>query len=105
MAFKQFAKITFYFIGKTNNFYKGELETMKLVAADKKALRFGYKQTKLYDLLEEFRDSGLDCVEVTEYHHKNAKSCYSCLTNSIRRFRMPIKAHIEDDKVFLMRIV
>ena len=44
-----------------------------------------------YNILVEFQESGLDCVELREYPHKNASSAAVCLSLSIKRFRFNIK--------------
>lgn len=77
---------------------------MKQVPRDIKTL--GYRnRSSIREFLEEFIDGGQKCVEVTEYHHKNAESCSASLYNSAKRYRMLdiIEVSMRKGKVFLIR--
>ncbi len=63
-----------------------------------------YAKSNNYKILQEFIDSGLDCVEVTEYNHTNHTSCQSSLWKSIRTYRMnSIRCFSRKGKVFLIK--
>lgn len=78
---------------------------MKLVPYDYKKLGkvHGYS-TKNVELIEEFESSGLDCVEIVGYRHKDARSCYHSMVNSIKRSRIGgIKCILRNGRVFLIK--
>ena len=60
---------------------------MKLVPYDISKIRY-YRPCKLQVILNEFVNSGLDCVEVKDFTHKNAKSCANALNTSAKKSRM-----------------
>lgn len=62
---------------------------MELVKRDIKNIRrvsFFFKKSDNLIALEEFIESGFDCVEVKKFTQKSAKSCASSLRNSIKRY-------------------
>lgn len=74
---------------------------MKLIKANIEDAKRTYNRIR--KTLEEFRDSGEACMEVTEYTHKHAKSCASSLTTSVRRFKMfNIQVITKKGRVFLI---
>ena len=78
---------------------------MKLVPYNGKDLNVnGYKKTKNLCVLEEFRDSDLDCAEVKEYTHCSADCCAASLNNSIKVFRLNrLRAIVRKGKVYLIK--
>ena len=89
---------------------KGEF-IMKLVYGTKE--EFGLdvracciKSTKIYELLDEFVESGKDVAEV-RYDQKNAKSAYATIRASIGRYKERYENLISvtrrGDRVFLIR--
>lgn len=61
---------------------------MELVKRDIKNIRrvSFFKKSDNLIALEEFIESGFDCVEVKKFTQKSAKSCASSLRNSIKRY-------------------
>ena len=57
---------------------------MKLVPYDMKKLN--YKPTKNSELFAEFMNSDVECAQLVEHGHKDAKCAQSCLRNSALRF-------------------
>lgn len=77
---------------------------MKLVAYDVKKVACNYKRTSILEILEEFRDSDMECAKVEDFPHKNAHSCASSLNQGIKRFRMPcVRAFVRNGEVFLIK--
>lgn len=78
---------------------------MKLVPYEREKLEgLGYKPTKLLALLDEFVQSGLDCVKVEGWTHKTAASCASSLAVAIKRQnRSGIRAVLRNGEVFLIK--
>lgn len=66
-----------------------------------------FKVCRNQQLLEDFIDSDLDCAEVKDFTHINAKSCQSSLTASARRFGVnkSVKVILRDNRVFLIRAI
>lgn len=79
---------------------------MRLVPADiNKVRKTGYKRTKNLELLLEFEESNLDCVEIVDYHHKSSSSCESSIANSIKNFGFDfIKVVVVDKRVYLIKL-
>lgn len=63
-----------------------------------------YTKSGNQTLLEAFADSGLDCVKVEGWTHKNAGSCAASIRNSIERFHMNnFNCVARGGEVFLIR--
>lgn len=63
-----------------------------------------YTKGKVHRLLLEFAESGLDCVKVEDYPHKNAYNCTSALQGAIKHYGFnTIRAMTRDGEVFLIR--
>lgn len=82
---------------------------MELVAYDKEKLpslrSHGWKKSENLLLLEKFIDSGLDCMKVEGWKHKNARVCSSSLANSIKRYKINgVRAFTLKDEVFLIKV-
>ena len=78
---------------------------MKLVPYNVEKLRAGFKRTKNQTILEEFANSDYDCVEIKDFSHKNAKSCSSCLSLSVKRFGYQnIRVVQRGNQVFLIKV-
>lgn len=59
-----------------------------------------------YRILTDFANGNQDCVKVVDYTHKNAKSCYTSLANSINRYRKgTMKAIMRGDDVYLVKTI
>lgn len=80
---------------------------MKLVPYNKNDIdrKHLYRQGRNMRMLEEFMESGLDCVKIEDYPHKNATICQQNLTVSITRMglRKSVKVVKRKDEVFLLR--
>lgn len=78
---------------------------MKMVPYDSKKLGdIRSYSTENVRFLEEFVNSDLDCVEVVNYKHRDAKSCFSSFYKSIRRSRIGgIKCMMRQGRVFLVK--
>lgn len=64
----------------------------------------GYKHTKNQKILEEFVESGLDCVKVEDWTQKTARGCASSFNTSIGVYKMTgIKAISRKGEVFLIK--
>lgn len=76
---------------------------MQLVPYDVEKIRY-YKPSKNQKILEEFIESGLDCVKLKDWNHKNARSLQSTLYSSKRRFHINnVAIVIRKGGVFLVR--
>lgn len=65
---------------------------------------WGYAQSKNLGVLEEFRDSDLDCVKVEDWTQAQAFSCSNSLNASIKRYKMNnLKAFVRDGEVYLIK--
>lgn len=63
-----------------------------------------YKKTINHRLIEEFRDSDMDCAEVTDFTHCSSESCAAALTACARRYGiLTIRAISRKNKVFLIK--
>ena len=78
---------------------------MNLVAYDRKKLDVrSYVYGKNMELIEEFRDSDLDCVKVEGWTHKNAGICAGALNDSIKRCKaFTIRAISRNGEVYLIK--
>lgn len=62
-----------------------------------------YRPTKNYEILKEFKDSGLICVEIDKYPHANANSCQTSLMTSIKRYGfIGIRCCVRKGKAYLI---
>ena len=62
-----------------------------------------YEPTKNYEILKEFKESGLVCAEIEKYTHASVKSCQNCFNASARRYGfVGIRVHIRGDRAFLI---
>lgn len=78
---------------------------MKLVAYDKKKINGSFVYGQNMELVEQFRNSDLDCVKVEGWTHSNASVCVACLNATIKRCRIfTIKAISRNGEVFLVKI-
>lgn len=79
---------------------------MKLTQYDAKKLNDRqYKRTKLFDILEEFAESDMECAKVEGWPHKSATSCQASLTKSIKNFGFNIKVVTRNKEVFLVKTI
>lgn len=79
---------------------------MKLIPYDyKEAMKKKrYKPTRNLGILEEFIESGLDCVKLEGYDHKNAETATSSFKSSIKYYGMTnVECFYRKDEVFLIR--
>ena len=79
---------------------------MKLIPCELEKLRTR-KKTRMSTLalLKEFSESPHKCVELTDYHHVNAKSCYNSIARSIKHYRMEhIRVITSKGKVYLYNL-
>lgn len=79
---------------------------MRLVPIEKSEIKnvWGYTPSKNLEMLEEFKDSDLDCVKVVDWTQAQAASCSNSLNASIKRYRMNnIKAIVRKGEVYLIK--
>ena len=80
---------------------------MKLVPYEKANIKSrGYKATKLFAVIDEFRNSDWDGAKVEGWqeNYNSAKSAQASLINSLRHFKIKgIKAVVVKDEVFLVK--
>lgn len=79
---------------------------MKMVPYNRKEIPAAqhYKSTKNLKVLEEFMNSGADCVQLVDHGYANAKSCYSALRVSAIRFGFAgVQVIIRGEDVFLAK--
>ena len=57
---------------------------MKLVPVNEHD--FNFKKTSNLAVIEEFLNSGHECVMIQDHGHANTRSAQSCLATSIKRF-------------------
>lgn len=79
---------------------------MKLVKADINKIQPNiYKKSNNLKLLEDFINSGEDCMEVVDYTHKKPSGCVWSLNNSIRRYSLGgIRSICRDKRVYLVKV-
>ena len=79
---------------------------MKLVKADINKVQPNlYKKSNNLKLLEEFINSGEDCMEVVDYTQKKTSGCVWSLNNSIRIYSLGgIRAICRDKRVYLVKV-
>lgn len=76
---------------------------MKLVPFNGKLGGF-YKKSDNYELIKEFKASGLECAEIEGYPQKDAYSCSGSLKQTIKRYNMfGVRVSVRDGRVFLVR--
>lgn len=81
---------------------------MKFTPVDKQVIDGLYRKENSTDLsmfIDNFRESEYECVEVTDFTHKSAKSCYQSLHSHLRRHRIgTVKCMLRDNRVFLIKV-
>ena len=78
---------------------------MKLIAYDKIKIKNigGYKKTDNMLIVEEFIESGLDCVKVEGWTQKEAYRCAWSINQTIKRMKKSgIRALSRDGEVFII---
>ena len=60
---------------------------MKMVPYDLEKLERMFRPTKWFEVLNDFDNGDIDCVMITGYSNKNAKSCQSSIDAAIKRFK------------------
>lgn len=77
---------------------------MRLVPADQNEFNLKRRKYDNFNLLTEFAESELKCVEVVEFRHKNAHVCQTSLHSAIKHYRMDnIKVKMRGDRIFLVK--
>lgn len=77
---------------------------MKLVPTNREKLGHLYKMSKNQKILQEFIDSGEDCVELIDHGHASARNCQTCLCASRRKFGFDnVGIAMRGDKIYLYR--
>ena len=77
---------------------------IKLIPCDRNEIEGGYARTKNLKILEEFRDSGLDCAKLEGWTNKDANHAATSLNVSIKRFKFGgIKATGRAGNVYLIK--
>ena len=62
----------------------------------------GYRQTKLFNLLYEFRESGYQVAEVDTSDYAHPSGCTAALKQSIKRFGFNMDAVTQNGKTYLV---
>ena len=63
-----------------------------------------FKKSELQKIIEEFLESGQDCVKIEDYNHKDATVCASSLNLAVKRYKMTgAKAISRNGEVFLVK--
>lgn len=61
------------------------------------------KYQKLFKFLDEFNDSGLECVQLKDLEYANLKSCQNSITAAIKKYKFTsIRCVIADGNVYLI---
>lgn len=78
---------------------------MKMIPFDRDKVRPGYRMhNNNLAILQEFINSGQECVKLEDHGHKTAKTCQTCLCSSRRRFGLNnVGIAIRSGEVFLYR--
>ena len=78
---------------------------MKMTPYDSSKLKtYGYKRSSNLELLEEFANSGIDCVKVEDWTQSTPNSCAGSLNSSIKRYNLyGIRAISRDGEVYLIK--
>lgn len=76
---------------------------MKLVPYDVKKVKY-YSTTKNLKIIKEFKESNLQCAKIEDFPHADARSCYSSLVGSIKRFGIVgVRVITSRGEVFLIK--
>lgn len=76
---------------------------MKLQPYDIDKVRMIKRHTKNYGILQEFVNSGLDCVEVVNHHYSNVASARGTLQRSAKRYGFNIRFIQEKGRLFMIK--
>lgn len=79
---------------------------MRIVPYDFKKIKNkkGYKKSELQSILEEFLESGKDCVKIEDWEQKSASSCTSSFNTAAKRYKMTgARAISRNGEVFLVK--
>lgn len=79
---------------------------MKIVPVDETTLGKCIRKERcnLDKLINEFRDSNYDCVEVKEYPHKTAQSCWNSIKVHLRRNKIyTVQPMLRGNRIFLVK--
>lgn len=79
---------------------------MKLNKVDKTQINSisGYKKSKNMDLIEQFRDSNMDCAEIVDYTAKDGHGCASSINQTLRRTHCKtVKAIVRKGRPYLIK--
>lgn len=77
---------------------------MNLTPVKKTDIGIGYRQTKLFALLQEFANSEHDAVRVDNHHYKSVASAANTLNKSAKRFSMyGIRAISRGNALYLIK--
>ena len=63
-----------------------------------------YKRTSIFSDLQLFAESDYPCCEIDIGKYKSAASALGAYRASIRRFGMPLKAHLFDGNLYLLKL-
>lgn len=76
---------------------------MEMIPTDRPKVN-DQKRTRNRDILEEFVNSGEDCVLLKDCKHKSAASFQASLLNSIRYFDIKnVSVVVRGEKIYLLR--
>lgn len=77
---------------------------MKLVPCiTEEDLKVVRPKTNLWNVLDEFINSGYDVMEVKDFTNKDAGSCAASMGASIKRYKFNCKVMKRGERVFLVR--
>lgn len=77
---------------------------IEMTKCNKDTVMKGYKKTSNLKILNEFIESGEDCVKLTGWKHKSPYACTGSLVKSIQRFKLAgITAVTVKGEVYLIK--
>ena len=63
-----------------------------------------YNRTKILELIENFKDSGLECAKLMDWHYVSAKSGANTITQSIKHYKIAgVHAYNRKGEIYLVR--
>lgn len=78
---------------------------MKLVQMNKNDVPFCFRPTKLFEILNEFVDSGMQCAKVIDHNYESTSSGAGSFNASAKRFGLSgkVKAISRKGEIYLIR--
>lgn len=77
---------------------------MKFVAVNEKEIGKFYKRTKILELVENFKASGIKVARVEDWNYVSAKVGVNSINVSIKHFKISgVHAFVRDGEIYLVR--